>query len=114
MYNYIWTTEKLFTINLPTEADYVVTAYYGVEGSTQDGKTTASLTGNAASFSIIEDQPDYIPYDQLTNDIVIGWIKNQLGKNGVLSIENAIAGMIDSQLNPPPTPKETPLPFSTK
>lgn len=113
MITYNWITEKLFTVNLPTESNYVVNAYYSVEGSEDSTKppTTSKLSNLIATFTISPDQPDYIPYDQLTNDIVIGWIQNQLGVVGVLSIESAIAGQIETLLNPPLTPEETPLPF---
>lgn len=114
MITYNWLTEKLYTVNLPTETNYVVNAYYSVEGSddSTNPPTTAKLSGNIATFTINPDQPDYVPYDELTNDIVIGWVKNQLGANEVLSIESAIAGQIETILNPPLTPVETPLPFN--
>jgi hypothetical protein len=114
MINYNWITDRLYTVDLPTESNYVVNAYYSVIGTddTTNPPTTAELTNNIASFTLIEDDPNYIPYDELTNDIIISWIQNQLGPNGVLSIESAIAGMIDIQINPPQTPTEQPLPFN--
>jgi hypothetical protein len=113
MIQYTWTTNRLYTLNLPNESNYVVTAEYSVvatESSTTP-PTEASFTFLCATFSVIEDNPNYIPYDELTNDIIIGWIQNQMGANGVTSIEQALAGQIETQLNPPPIPQPTPLPF---
>ncbi len=114
MITYTWTTQRLFTLDLPTESNYVVNAVYSVEGSddSTNPPTICTFSDNFATFTILQDDPNYVPYDQLTNDIVIGWIKNQLGEISVNSIELSIAAMIDTQLNPPPIPQEQPLPFN--
>jgi hypothetical protein len=52
----------------------------------------------------------FIPYADLTNTIVIGWIENQLGEDGVNNIQACIDGMINSEINPPVSPQNTPLP----
>lgn len=109
MITYNWITKYLFTIDTQTETNYVVDVVYTVEG--QDENLVTAAIENKTTFAVIQDEPDYIPYDQLTNDIVIGWIQAQLGPDGILSIENAIAGMIQSQINPPPSPELKPLPF---
>lgn len=113
MITYTWTIQKLFTLDLPLETNYVVNAVYQVEGSDDSTtpETIVTLDNNFATFTIIQDDPNYVPYDQLTNEIIIGWIQNQLGENGVNSIQQSIAGMIDTILNPPATPQEQPLPF---
>ena len=115
MITYTWTTQRLYTLDLPTESDYVVNAVYLVEGSDDSTtpETIVTIDNNFATFTVIEDDPNYIPYDELTNDIVIGWIQNQLGELSVNSIQESIAGMINTILNPPPSPQEQPLPFST-
>ena len=51
-----------------------------------------------------------MPYSELTNTLVIGWVQDELGKNGVESYEAAIGGMIDSEITPPVSPQDTPLP----
>jgi hypothetical protein len=72
--------------------------------------TTASLSGSS-QFST-EDVGTFIPYADLTEEIVIAWIKETLGENGIISIEACIQGQIDSQINPPQVPVNTPLPWS--
>ena len=107
---YNWTVTNLFTIDEGTETDYVVTALYEVTGIEQSGgvEYTASLS-NSAQFEVVQGAT-FIPYADLTNTIVIGWIENQLGEDGVNNIQACIDGMINSEINPPVSPQNTPLP----
>jgi len=106
MTTFNWLVNTLWTETVAGEQNYVVNASYNVTGV--DGTYTASLS-NTAQFSTESVSP-FIPYDELTNDIVIGWIQQELGENGVNSIEACIQGQIDSQINPPVVPQVTPLP----
>ena len=107
---YTWEVTNLYTMPVSAqEQDYVVTALYLVTGV--DGEYTASLS-NSAQFEVVADQPAYTPYADLTNEIVIGWVKEQLGVDGVANLEACIQGQIDSQINPPVSPENTPLPWA--
>jgi hypothetical protein len=64
---------------------------------------------NIARFST-ESVTPFIPYEDLTNDIVVGWIQQDLGVDGVSNLEACIQGQIDSQINPPVVPVNTTLP----
>ena len=109
MTTYTWNVTALYTQTIEGEQNYVVIANYEVVGT--DGTFSASLS-NIARFSTASVSP-FIPYDQLTNDIVIGWIQSELGTDGVANLEACIQGQIDSQINPPVTPQNTPLPWAT-
>jgi hypothetical protein len=109
MTKYTWTITNLYTQTIEGNSDYVVTAIYDVVGV--DKKYTASLTSNTAQFSTA-DVTTFIPYADLTQAIVINWVKESLGENGIISIEACIQGQIDSQINPPVSPENTPLPWS--
>ena len=107
---YNWTVTNLYTIDEGTETDYVVTALYNVTGIEQSGgvEYTASLS-NSAQFEVVQGDT-FIPYADLTNTIVIGWIETQLGEDGVNNIQACIDGMINSEINPPVSPQNTELP----
>ena len=107
---YTWTVTNLYTVPVTNEPDYVVTALYEVVGV--DGTYSASLS-NSAQFEVIADQPDFTPYADLTEAQVLGWIQTQLGTDGVANLEACIQGQIDSQINPPVSPENTPLPWVT-
>ena len=109
MTTYTWAVTALYTETVAGEQDYVVIANYTVVGV--DSDHSASLS-NIARFSTASVSP-FIPYDQLTEAIVIGWIQDELGVDGVANLEACIQGQIDSQINPPVVPVLTPLPWST-
>jgi hypothetical protein len=109
MTNYIWTIKDLFTQTIEDKEDYVIKAIYDVFGS--DGTHSAELTNNITYFST-ESVGAFIPYDELTEGVVLSWIKETLGESGVMSIESCIQGQIDSQINPPVEPINTPLPWN--
>ena len=106
MTNFTWVVTTLLTQTIENEQNYVVTAYYDVTGT--DGIYTSTLS-NVAQFST-DSVSTFIPYEDLTNDIVTTWIKNGLGPDGVENIYACIQGQIDSQINPPVSPENTPLP----
>ena len=44
---------------------------------------------------------DFVEYDDLTEDVVIGWVKSVLGEDRVKAMEDDIAAQMDAQENPP-------------
>ena len=106
MTTFTWTVTQLLTETIAGEQNYVVIANYEVVGV--DGVYTSSIQ-DSARFSTDKVTP-FIPYEDLTNTIVIGWIQAILGVDGVANYEESIQGQIDSQINPPVTPEVTPLP----
>lgn len=54
------------------------------------------------------DSENFIPYESLTEDVVIGWIKATLGDSRVLAIEQRLDAAIEDQIAPaiatPPLP----------
>jgi len=109
MTTYTWNVTALYTETVDGEQNYVVIANYEVTGV--DGTYSAYLS-NIARFSTASVTP-FVPYEDLTNEIVIGWIQDELGVDGVSNLEACIQGQIDSQINPPVTPQNTPLPWAT-
>jgi hypothetical protein len=109
MTTYNWNVTALYTETIAGEQNYVVIANYEVVGT--DGTYSASLS-NIARFST-DNVDNFTPYEDLTNDIVIGWIQAELGLDGVNNLEACIQGQIDSQINPPVVPVNTPLPWAT-
>ena len=109
MTTYTWAVTALYTETIDGEQNYVVISNYGVLGV--EGTYSASVS-NIARFST-ESVTPFVPYENLTNDTVIGWIQTDLGVDGVNNLYACIQGQIDSQINPPVVPVNTPLPWST-
>ena len=54
---------------------------------------------------------DFVEYDKLTEDVVIGWVKTELGEDIVKVKEDTIAAQIDAQINPPAPTKGYGVPW---
>jgi len=76
-----------------TSDGFVVTVHYIVNAT--DGTYNASTYGTIGYTQ----QPGetYIPYADLTEAIVVGWVQNALGKD---TVETSLQGQIDAQINP--------------
>ena len=76
-----------------TSDGFVITAHYIV--SATDGEFTASTYGTVG----FAEQPDgqYIPYANLTEVEVVGWVQDSLGKD---TVEAGLAAQIEAQKNP--------------
>jgi hypothetical protein len=82
----------------------VVNALWEVTGV--DGTYTASIDGNT-QFNSADQVGAFIPYDQLTEAIVIGWIP----ESAITSAQQCVQGQIDSLITPPVSPASQPLPW---
>jgi len=112
--NYTWQVTQMWVLDTnPQTPEFVVQASYSVIGEeTSGGNVYTSEIQNTAFFEMNPEQTDFIPYADLTNEIVIGWVQAQLGENGVANYQDSIAGQINSQINPPVTPQQEPLPWA--
>lgn len=104
---FTWTIDAMYTLQQP-DPNYVVNVLWTLTGV--DGTTTASINGNTTFDS--NQSGTFIPYEQLTQDIVIGWIQASLGEVGISNYEACVQGQINSILNPPVAPQNTPLPWA--
>ena len=100
---YTWTIDAMYTLQQP-DPNYVVNVLWTLTGV--DGTTTASIGGNTMFDS--NQSGTFIPYDQLTEAIVIGWIP----ETQITSAQQCVQGQIDSQITPPVSPENTPLPWA--
>ena len=98
------TINAMYTLQQP-DPNYVVNVLWKVTGV--DGSNTASIDGNT-QFNSADQEGAFIPYANLTPQIVIGWIP----QNQIDSAQACVQGQIDSMINPPVSPANTPLPWS--
>jgi hypothetical protein len=95
----------MFTVPNPT--GYVVNVLFTVSGT--DGTNTASIDGNI-QFTPEQNEQGFIPYSQLTQAEVLGWI-NSATDNQANYYAN-IDGQIQSLVTPPVSPSSQPLPWN--
>ena len=75
----------------------VITAHYRVFATEQD--ETVSAYG---SQQLVPDpqSPDFVPFDQLTEELVVGWVKEALTDVKCAQIEGQLAQVLDQKLHP--------------
>ena len=105
MTTFTTTITNMYTVQQP-DPDYVCNVLWEVTGV--DGSNTASINGNTVFDSSQQSGP-FIPYDQLTEATVVGWIPAEQ----IASAQACVQGQIDSMINPPVSPENTPLPWAT-
>ena len=76
----------------------VFTAHWRVT-ETQDG-FTGSVYGTISFPAKDPADPDFIPYDQLTEAQVIQWVKDEMGADTVAAHEANVQAQIDKQKHP--------------
>lgn len=85
------------------EADVVCAAAWNVSGT--DGTYTGSLNGSTA-FKLDPNAP-FIPFDQLTQEQVLGWVWDSMGEEGKATAEADVDAQIEyaaSQVQNAPLP----------
>ena len=90
MTTYAWSIQQMDRL---TSDGFVVTVHYNV--SAVDGDYSASTYGTVG----YTEQPgeQYTPYDQLTEQQVVGWVQESLGKD---TVEASLDSQIEAQKNP--------------
>ena len=78
-----------------TADGYVFTAHYTVDAS--DGTYSAGAYG---SIGFERPEDDMIPFADLTEEIVIGWVKDKFGDEKVAEVEAALQSQLDEQRAP--------------
>ena len=106
MTTYSWSVNAMYTLDTP-EPGFVVNVLWTLTGV--DGQYTASIDGNS-QFTVQEGT--FVPYSDLTPEIVIGWVQTALGPQGIANYEANVQGQINSMITPPVSPQNTPLPWS--
>ena len=100
----IFTTTITAMYTIPTPTGYVVNVLYKVTGV--DGTYTADIDGNTQFTP--EQGATIIPYDQLTEAVVLSWIP----ESAIASAQACVQGQINSLITPPVSPTSQPLPWS--
>ena len=103
MVKYEWIVTELATQNINNEENYVVVADFNVVGT--EGEYISKVTG-IQTFAVSGEV--FVPYEDLTNDLVVTWIKNLVN---VEEIYASIDADLYAQQNPPVQPTNTPLPW---
>lgn len=87
-------TWNIANLERETADGFVYTVHYTVNA--QDDTYSAGAYG-----SIGLERPDtLVPFADLTEDLVVGWVKDQFGAEKVAEIEAALQAQLDEQRTP--------------
>ncbi len=83
--------------------DLVYNVHWIVTGTSDELKpdgTVYSATNIGTQTLDVSDVTEFIPFEDLTNEQVVGWTKSALGEERVASIEANIAAQIEQMIKP--------------
>lgn len=89
---YTW---RISNLERETADGYVYTAHYTVSAS--DDVYSAGAYG---SIGFERPEGELIPFAELTEETVIGWVKEKLGEEAVTNVLTALEGQLDEQRAP--------------
>lgn len=88
-------TWRIANLERQTSDDCVLTAHYTIEASDDTYKA-----GAYGSVGFEPPAENMIPFADLTEEIVVGWVKAKLGDESVGNIETALQRQLDEQHAP--------------
>jgi len=88
-------TWKIANLERETADGYVYTVHYTVDAD--DGTYSAGAYG---SLGLERPEEEMIPFDSLTEEIVVGWVKEKLTAEKVAEIEAALQAQINEKHAP--------------
>ena len=85
---------RIANMERETADGFVFTVHYTVNA--EDGTYSAGAYGSLG----LERPDNLIPFDQLTEEIVVGWVKEKFGAEKVAEIEAALQAQLDEKHAP--------------
>lgn len=116
---YTWAVTGMKVTKAGTLSNYVVQTYWTKTGTDENGNT--GTFNGATPFAPDPTQSDFVPYDQLTQAIVLSWIQPLVVGGYQEHVDGVIAAQIADKIDPvtegdlpwaPPTPPTPPGPTS--
>ena len=78
------------------ETDVVYNVHWIVTGAKED----YSVNNIGTQVVSLDPETPFIPFEDLTNEIIVGWVKEAMGADQVQAIEDSIASQIAEKENP--------------
>ena len=99
--SYNWTINPLECYPTSSEGpDYVFVAHWQLHASVEYSGSLYTAT-SIGTQSVPMQSGSFIPFEDLTLEIVQGWVTTAMGPDQVASLEAGLAQNIANQINPP-------------
>jgi len=112
---YTWAVTGVKATTVAGKTDYVIQTFWKKTGTDENGIT--GMFSGATPLTPDPSQTSFVPYDQLTQDIVLSWIQPLVTGSYETHVNNVIAEQIAAKIDPvtepalpwvEPTPTPTP------
>lgn len=108
MITYTWKITNIKTATIQEQSDFVVHVQWTKTGTDENGNT-GTFIGATPLQETIDPDGNFVPFNQLTEEMVIGWIQDVV----VGSYEQHVNGRIQQQIDEKiKVVTETPLPWA--
>ena len=115
---FTWSIDRMSTFQEP-QPNYVAEVCWtltGVDDTTPVPEDVIGVGENyvaqvGARTTLVATESTFVPYAELTEETVIGWLQNTLGVDGVNNAKAQVQAYIDRMINPPAVPLDIPLPW---
>lgn len=97
MITYDWNCK---TVDVVLQEEGLTDVVYNVHWIVTGTSDTYSSTSIGTQTVTLDESTPFVPFADLTNDIVVGWTKDAMGEEQVASIESGIADAIEKEINP--------------
>lgn len=98
---YTWVIEQMSCYpQFEGETDVVFTVYWRLNGTSETVPSATGTVYGSVGVTYVAGTP-FTPYADLTQDQVIGWVKDTLGPETVGNYEANVAKQIADKINPP-------------
>jgi hypothetical protein len=96
---YTWKINSIKVRNEGSNIDAVVQTYWEKTGTDENGNVGKFI--GATPFTSVNVPPgEFVPYEQLTQEIVLGWIQSIVIADYETHVNNQIQKQIDEKVNP--------------
>jgi len=97
MITYDWNCK---TVDVHPQEEGETNVVYNVHWIVTGTKEDYSATSIGTQVVALDPEVEFIPFDELTNEIVVGWTKDAMDEEEVQAIEDGIASQIAELENP--------------
>lgn len=97
MITYDWNCK---TVDVHPQEEGETNVVYNVHWVVNGTKEDYSVTSIGTQIVTLNPETEFIPFDELTNEIIVDWTKEAMGEEQVEAIEGSIASQIDELENP--------------
>ena len=100
-----WSINQLdYEISKDSKSNVVTSVHWDANDSKEVTKDSKKIKYSGRRYGHVglntSDLSNFVAYDKLDEDTVVGWVKTSLGDEQVKSVEDGIANEIDAKENP--------------